>query len=134
MWPEIVKLTLVIILIVALLGWLVVHGASDLFPNAKRQWKVLFIVSWFVGMTGLLAMAALVEGHSHSVKLDPQSARIYSYNLHGITIYLTKEEDLAIHFFEYISLMAVLTGFGSGFIMQRQQQAAENPNNMRQDS
>jgi hypothetical protein len=126
MWPEVAKLTLVISAIVALMTWMVSRGAPDSFPAAKRRWKVLLMVSWVVGMTGMLASVVLLEGYRYPVKPDPETARIYAYNLHGTKIYLTKEEDLAIDFFEMISFVAIVALFVNFYIMQTQQQTVDD--------
>jgi hypothetical protein len=121
MWAQVAKLTLIVGPIVGLLVCLVSHGAPDPFPGAKRRWRILNIGSWAVGLTGMMAVVALLEGYYHPIKADLETNRIYDYNLHGKTIYLTKEEDSALHFFEMISLTGVLGGFVSFYFMQKQQ-------------
>ena len=80
---------------------------------------------WAVGMTGILALTVLVYG-DHPTKPDIETHRIYSYNLHGTRIYLTEEEKSALTFFEGMSGLGVLAGFGVGFLMQRQEQRGES--------
>jgi len=125
MWIEIVNLTFLAGPISALLAWLVSHNAPDPFPAAKRLWKFLGRVSWAMGLSGLLAAGMLVEGYRHPVKPDPETRQIYSYNLHGRIIYLTKEEDSALSFFEVISVVGLFGFFLALYIVQRQQRIAD---------
>ena len=80
----------------------------------------MFVGCWVVGMTSIVALTVLVYGN-HPHQSEPEVGRVYSYNLHGTGIYLTREELGALHVFETSGASCVLLAFGCGFIMQRQQ-------------
>jgi hypothetical protein len=70
-------------------------------------------------MTGMFSLTALLEGYNHPIQPNPETKQIYVYHMHGRWIYLTKEEDSALHFFEIISLAGVLGGFVTFYFAQR---------------
>jgi hypothetical protein len=121
MWIQVAKLTAIAGPIALFVVWLVSHRAPDPFPGAKRQWRTLFLISATAGMTGMLALTALLEGYNHPIKPSPETNRIYAYNMHGKAIYLTKEEDSALHFFEIMSFSAVLGCLVTVYFMQKRQ-------------
>jgi len=126
MWPQVLRLIVPIGTAVALVAWLTTRGViKSEHPSVAVRWKRLFVACWAVGMTGILALTVLVYG-DHPTKPDIETHRIYFYNLHGTRIYLTEEEKSALTFFEGMSGLGVLAGFGVGFLMQRQEQRGES--------
>lgn len=129
MWPQVLRLIVPIGTAVALVAWLMSRGFLKYeLPLVALKWKWLFVACWAVLMTGILSLSVLVYS-DHPTKPDIETQRIYSYNLHGIRIYLTEEENSALTFFDWMSILGLLGCFGAGFLIERQKQRDESQHN-----
>jgi len=134
MWRLVLSFIVPIGAAIAVAAWMLTrHGVERDVPAVSRKLKILSIACWVFGMTGILSIVVLVYG-GHPTKPDLETHRTYSYNLHGTSVYLTKEEDSALTFFESMFGLG-LVGFGVGvLVLHRQQQRAEDRKYVRPDS
>ena len=127
MWGGVVKLAMPICLVVTLAAWALSRGAqvTGQSQSGDRMWRRLGLVSWVVGMTGILASSVLVYS-PHLKYPEPITGSVYLYNLHGTGVYLNRSENLSLQLFEAMSLAGVLGGFAVGYISERRRWRASD--------
>ena len=115
-----------IAMVLVLVQWILSRTIRDTHPAASTIWKILFRAAWVVGLTSGLTSEVLIKGYHHTFRPDPSSARIYRYMDHGTALYLTADERFAVDVLTNTFMYSVFAGFGVGFFLQRQQNAAND--------
>lgn len=83
--------------------------------RAMRIFSLLFLIA---GIGGYIVSTALSEQARTNLPqgLVLAQGRMVPREIHGTTIYLTREENRRLNFFEYSSMAMLLTGAALGFL------------------